>query len=271
MRTDRQLFFDSADAVLVAYRAMSERVDPTLPTLFHTVPRMRYAVRAMTPSEAASSTAANYQVGSLKLGTSGYFTINALGYASEAKWRVETLFLARSGARSSHADRARRGDRGVPSVALAGELQYRLRRRVGAVCGVARVRPRVLQASATAIRQSAGAALPRGASSRRHRHHAFQWPRDKAIAYMEEEGGVDREFAVSEVDRYFSNPDAGARLSARYHKMRELRTKAETRSAAASIRRTSTPSSIDNGSMPLVVLEQLVDDWIARGGGANTP
>jgi uncharacterized protein (DUF885 family) len=28
---------------------------------------------------------------------------------------------------------------------------------------------------------------------------------------------------------------------------------------------------IDNGSMPLVVLEQLVDEWIARGGGANTP
>ena len=86
-------FFESADAVLAAYRAMPARVDPQLPKLFHNVPRMRYAVRAMTPAEAASSTAANYQVGSLKLGTSGYFTINALGYASEAKWRVETLFL----------------------------------------------------------------------------------------------------------------------------------------------------------------------------------
>ena len=25
------------------------------------------------------------------------------------------------------------------------------------------------------------------------------------------------------------------------------------------------------GSMPLVVLEQMVDEWIARGGGANAP
>src|SRR6476659_2542118 len=93
LRTDPKYFFESADAVLAAYRAMPARVDPQLPALFHNVPRMRYAVRAMTPAEAASSTAANYQVGSLALGTSGYFTINALGYESEAKWRVETLFL----------------------------------------------------------------------------------------------------------------------------------------------------------------------------------
>ena len=48
----------------------------------------RYAARTT-----ASSAAANYQVGSLSLGTSAYFTINALGYASEPKWRMETLFL----------------------------------------------------------------------------------------------------------------------------------------------------------------------------------
>jgi uncharacterized protein (DUF885 family) len=54
---------------------------------------MKYGVRAMTPAESASSTAANYQIGSLELGTPGYFTINALGYRNEARWRVETLFI----------------------------------------------------------------------------------------------------------------------------------------------------------------------------------
>jgi len=93
MRTDPKFFFDSSEAVLAAYRAMSPRVDPQLPKLFHNVPRMPYAVRSMSAAEAASSAAANYQVGSLALGTSAYFTINSLGYASEAKWRTETLFL----------------------------------------------------------------------------------------------------------------------------------------------------------------------------------
>jgi len=36
--------------------------------------------------------------------------------------------------------------------------------------------------------------------------HAYNWPRDKAIAYMAGQGGLDQDFAVSEVDRYFSNP-----------------------------------------------------------------
>jgi uncharacterized protein (DUF885 family) len=84
MRTDPKFFFESSEAVLAAYRAMAPRVDPQLPKLFHNVPRMPYAVRSMTPAESASSAAANYQVGSLALGTSAYFTINSLGYASEA-------------------------------------------------------------------------------------------------------------------------------------------------------------------------------------------
>jgi uncharacterized protein (DUF885 family) len=29
--------------------------------------------------------------------------------------------------------------------------------------------------------------------------------------------------------------------------------------------------AIENGSMPLVVLEPLDDEWIARGGGPNKP
>jgi uncharacterized protein (DUF885 family) len=36
--------------------------------------------------------------------------------------------------------------------------------------------------------------------------HRYNWSRDKAIAYMANDGGLDRDFAVSEVDRYFSNP-----------------------------------------------------------------
>ena len=93
LRTDKKYFFDSSDSVLAAYREVGKRVDPQLPKLFHATPRMPYAVRAMTLSESASSTAANYMPGSLSLGTSGYFTINALGYKNEATWRTETLFV----------------------------------------------------------------------------------------------------------------------------------------------------------------------------------
>jgi uncharacterized protein (DUF885 family) len=271
MRTDRELFFESADAVLAAYRAMSERVDPTLPALFHTVPRMRYAVRAMTPAEAASSTAANYQVGSLELGTSGYFTINALGYASEAKWRVETLFLHEA-VPGHHLQTARAAEieglhpwrsqasfniAYVEGWALYAEwLGYHLGFFKDPLQRYGNLQAQLFRAARLVVDTGI---------------HAFQWPRDKAIAYMEKEGGLDRGFAVSEVDRYFSNPTQALGYLLGYHKMRELRAKAENSLRSRFDARDFHAVVIDNGSMPLAVLEQLVDEWIARGGGANKP
>ncbi len=271
LRTDRKFFFDSADAVLAAYRAMSPRVDPALPTLFHAVPRMRYAVRAMTPAEAASSTAANYQVGSLELGTSGYFTINAPGYASEAKWRVETLFLHEA----------------VPGhhmqIARAAEIEGLHPWRSQASFNIAYVEGWALYAEwlghdlgffkdplqrygnlQAQLFRAARLVVDTGI-------HVCQWPRDRAIAYMEKEGGVDRAFAISEVDRYFSNPTQALGYLLGYRKMRELRAKAEKALGARFDARDFHAVAIDNGSMPLVVLEQLVADWIARGGGPNEP
>ena len=52
-----------------------------------------------------------------------------------------------------------------------------------------------------------------------------------------------------------------------YHKMRELRTRAETALGARFNVKDFHAVVIDNGSMPLAVLEKLVDEWIAGGGG----
>ena len=271
LRTDPTYFFDSPDAVLAAYRGMSLRVDPTLPKLFHTVPRMPYAVRAMTPAEAASSTAANYQVGSLALGTSGYFTINAPGYANEAKWRMETLFLHEA----------------VPGhhmqIARAAEIEGLHPWRSQASFNIAYVEGWALYAEwlgydlgffndplqrygnlQAQLFRAARLVVDTGI-------HVYQWPRDKAIAYMERDGGVDRNFAVSEVDRYFSNPTQALGYLLGYHKMRELRAKSEKALGVGFNAKDFHAVVIDNGSMPLVVLEQIVDEWIERGGGANRP
>jgi uncharacterized protein (DUF885 family) len=73
------------------------------------------------------------------------------------------------------------------------------------------------------------------------------------------------------VDRYFSNPTQALGYLLGYHKMRELRAKAERSLANRFEVKDFHAVVIDNGSMPLAVLEQMVDEWIARGGGANKP
>ena len=267
LRTDKKFFFDSSEAVLAAYRAMVPRVDPQLPKLFHNVPRMPYAVRSMTAAESASSTAANYQVGSLALGTSGNFTINALGYANEAKWRTETLFLHEA----------------VPGhhmqVARAAEIEGLHPWRSQAVFNIAYGEGWALYAESLGFDlgfykdpyQRYGNLQARLFRAARlvvdTGIHAYNWPRDKAIAYMAQQGGVDQEFAVSEVDRYFSNPAQALGYLLGYHKMRELRARAESKLGPRFNVKDFHAVVLDNGSMPLAVLERRVDDWIAGGGG----
>ena len=271
MRTDPKLFFESTDAVLAAYRAMPARVDPQLSKFFHSVPRMPYAVRAMTPAEAASSTAANYQTGSLALGTSGYFTINALGYASEAKWRVETLFLHEA-VPGHHLQIARaaeiegvhpwRSQANFNAAYAEGWALYA--EQLGYALGFFKdpyQRYGQLQAQ---LFRAARLVVDTGI-------HAYKWPLDKAIAYMSEQGGLDKGFAVSEVDRYFSNPGQALSYLLGYRKISELRARAESVLGARFDVKDFHAVLIDNGSMPLAVLEKIVDEWIAGSGGANKP
>jgi uncharacterized protein (DUF885 family) len=93
LRSDPKYFFESSDAVIAAYRAMPARVDPQLPQALHTC-AMRYAVPRddRRPRRRAARRRTTRSARS-RSAPAGFFTINAQGYASEAKWRVETLFL----------------------------------------------------------------------------------------------------------------------------------------------------------------------------------
>jgi len=97
--------------------------------------------------------------------------------------------------------------------------------------------------------------------------HAFNWPRDKAIAYMGGQGGVDQDFAVSEVDRYFSNPSQALGYMMGYLKIRELRARAEKALGPRFDAGDFHAVILDSGSMPLSVLERHVDAWL----GGQTP
>ena len=267
MRSDRKFFFESSEAVLAAYRAMAPRVDPQLPKLFHHVPRMPYAVRSITPAESASSAAANYQVGSLALGTSAYFTINSLGYADEAKWRTETLFLHEA-VPGHHMQLARAAEieglhpwRSQASFNIAYAEGWALyAESLGYDLGFYRDPYQHYGNLQARLFRAARLVVDTGI-------HAFHWPRDQAIDFMSHQGGVDQGFAESEVDRYFSTPAQALGYLLGYHKMKELRARAESALGARFNVKDFHAAVIDNGSMPLAVLEKLVDEWIAAGGG----
>jgi uncharacterized protein (DUF885 family) len=94
--------------------------------------------------------------------------------------------------------------------------------------------------------------------------HAFGWERQRAIDYLRAQSGLNEAFATTEIDRYIVGP--GQALG---YKLGELRIKALRAKATAALGdrfdvRRFHNALIDDGALPLAVLEQRVDQWIAR-------
>ena len=93
--------------------------------------------------------------------------------------------------------------------------------------------------------------------------HALGWPRDKAIAYMIEQTGHDATFMAAEVDRYLSQPGQALSYMMGKLKIQELRARAEAQLGARFDPRRFHMAVIDQGAMPLPMLEQRINAWIA--------
>ena len=94
--------------------------------------------------------------------------------------------------------------------------------------------------------------------------HARAWTREQAVAYMVEQVGLARDDAAGEVDRYFVWPTQALGYKIGELKILALRQKAQAALGSRFDIRDFHAVVIDQGSVPLPVLEKLVNAWIAR-------
>ncbi len=97
--------------------------------------------------------------------------------------------------------------------------------------------------------------------------HAAGWSREQAIDYMVSTTGIPVGDVTSEVERYMSLPGQACAYKVGELKILELREKARAALGAKFSLKDFHTVVLENGGVPLTVLEQLVDEWIARGGG----
>jgi uncharacterized protein (DUF885 family) len=100
--------------------------------------------------------------------------------------------------------------------------------------------------------------------------HAQGWTRERSIRYLLDNTGAHEAYATAEIDRYIVWP--GQALS---YKVGELRIKALRAKATAAlgdrfdIRRFHN-AVIDDGPLPLAVLEARIDEWIRLEKGKKS-
>ncbi|MFO1392375.1 MAG: DUF885 domain-containing protein [Steroidobacteraceae bacterium] len=94
--------------------------------------------------------------------------------------------------------------------------------------------------------------------------HADGWTREQAISYMVDTTGMTESDATSEVERYMALPGQACSYKVGQLKILELREKARRELGPKFDLKDFHTVVLENGSVPLTVLERLVDEWIAK-------
>lgn len=94
--------------------------------------------------------------------------------------------------------------------------------------------------------------------------HAKRWSRDQAIAYFTANAPLSQRDVTKEVDRYINNPGQATSYMVGQMRIAGLRTKAEAALGAKFDLPDFHEVVLGSGALPLGVLEEQVDAWIAR-------
>ena len=100
--------------------------------------------------------------------------------------------------------------------------------------------------------------------------HAKRWSREQAMDYFRQNSLLSERDIEKEVERYITNPGQATSYKIGELKIEELRDRARTDLGDRFDIKDFHAVVLGSGSVPLDVLEDQVDGWIAAGGGAPT-
>ncbi|HMI37913.1 MAG TPA: DUF885 domain-containing protein [Steroidobacteraceae bacterium] len=94
--------------------------------------------------------------------------------------------------------------------------------------------------------------------------HSQGWTREQAIAYMVTTTGMNESEIITEVERYMGQPGQACAYKVGQLKILELRDRAKAALGPKFNLKDFHAVVLENGGVPLTLLEKLVDEWIAR-------
>jgi uncharacterized protein (DUF885 family) len=262
LRSDPRFYCKTSAELLARYRDVCKRIDPKLPALFATCPRLTYGVREIPRFMAPAQTTAYYQPGSPQLGEPGYFYANT--YALDQRPTYEFIPLTLHEAVPGHhfqialaqeltSARAFRKD--LDSTAFTeGWALYA--ERLGIEMGFFEDPyddfGRLLYEMWRACRLVVDPGM-----------HALGWSRERAIDFLKQNTALSELNIVNEVDRYIGWPGQACGYKIGELTIRRLRAAAEkTLGAKFDLRRFHDAVLLD-GPVPLDLLERNINEWIA--------
>lgn len=264
IHTDPRFFFTKPEDRLRAYRDIAKRADAELPRLFAELPRTPYGIRPMEAFE--GNNADNYSRPALDGSRAGFFNANVNNLAGRPSHEMEAVLLHET-VPGHHLQIARAQElQGLPAFRRSGgyvaysEGWALYAESLGYEMGFYQDPYMRFGALTAEMMRACRLVIDTGL-------HSKDWGRERSIRYLMENAGLKEGFAIAEVDRYITNP--GQALG---YKIGELRIKALRARAARALGerfdvRRFHNAVLDDGALPLTVLEARIDEWIAQQQG----
>jgi prolyl oligopeptidase len=252
------MHFQTKDEMLAYCRNIAKVVEPELPRLFKNLPALLYGIRAI-PEDREASSASIAQAPAPDGTRPGWFNLNAYQPEKQVRYNKEALVLHEAvpghilqlsiAQQMKNVPEFRRSIRATAYGEGWGLYAESLGPELGVYRDPYSRYGRLTSERFRAVRLVVDTGI-----------HALGWSRDQAIAYAEKHSPT---MSKAEIDRYIGWPGQALAYKIGELKIRDLRAKAEKTLGPKFDVRDFHDVVLRNGSLPLEILEEQVNDYIA--------
>lgn len=266
MQQDKQFEFADEAALLAHYRALEARVGAKVPELFSLTPKAAFEIRPIEAFRAESAAGGEYMSPSEDGKRPGIFYVNTFDLPTRKTWDAEDLYLHEA-IPGHHFQLALQQElTGLPAFRrFGGQTAFiegwglyaeSLGRELGVYTDPYSYFGRLQGELWRAVRLVVDTGL-----------HDQGWSREQVLAYMKANSSVSEPDAIAEAERYIAWPGQALAYKTGELKIQQLRQQAQRELGEAFDIRAFHAEVLKDGSLPLDLLEEKLQAWIARQQG----
>ena len=262
LNTDPEFYFTREEDLIAGYNALRERLDLAVPAMFRRMPKAGFEIRPVEAFRAKSAAGGSYMSPTPDGSRPGVFYVNTYDLSARPSWAMESLFLHEAipghhfqGALAVELDK-------LPSFRrFGGYTAYAegwglYAESLGKELGMYQDPYQYFGALAAELWRAIRLVVDTGL-------HSKDWSRQQVLDYMYANTAVQEARAVSEAERYIAIPGQALAYKIGQLKIRELRTRAELALGDKFDIRGFHAQVLEDGELPLSVLDTKIDRWIA--------